>query len=82
MIFRAIWPVVDETVTYADLCRQAAEDLPTLLTRSSARVTGPGRFSIAPADKVPGSGRVSESVLVYEAPAVGLARRDYRRWAA
>ena len=55
MIFRAIWPIADETVGYATLCRQAADDLPILVGQASARLTRPGRFSIAPAVDVPGS---------------------------
>lgn len=82
MIFRAIWPIADQSIGYATLCRQAAEDLPLLIGHASARLTNPGRFSIAPSVEVPGSGRVTEAVLVYEAPAVALAPRAYRKDAA
>ena len=80
--FRAIWPITDEAVTYADLCRQATAELPLLLGQARARLTNPGRFSIAPANRVPGSGRVTESVLVFEAPAIPLTARDYHRKAS
>ncbi|MFW6776108.1 hypothetical protein ACOACO_17625 [Nocardioides sp. CPCC 205120] len=67
--FRAIWPIVDESRTYAALCREAAREVPEIAARSRARLTGPGRFSVAPSESVPGSGRLTDSVLVYEAPA-------------
>lgn len=82
IVLRCIWPITDETVSYATLCRQAADDLPLLIGQASARLLKPGRFSIAPSVEVPGSGRVTESVLIYEAPAVPLARRSYRKAAA
>lgn len=75
--FRAIWPIVDTAVDYQHLIREACEDLPTLAARAHAEITGRGRFSIAPSARVPGSGRVTESVLLYEAPAVEVGRRDY-----
>lgn len=76
---RLIWPITDETVSYAELCRQAAVDIPMLLARAHAKATGRGRFSIAPSVAVPGSGRVTESVLLWEAPAVAAPRRNYRQ---
>ena len=57
------------TKSYADLCREAAADLPLLVAQARAKLAAPGRFSVAPSDRVPGSGRVAESVLVFEAPA-------------
>lgn len=77
MIFRAIWPIVDETVGYADLCREAAATLPTLVAQARAHLTKPGRFSIAPSEHVPGSGRITATVLVYEAPARPATERSY-----
>lgn len=78
MIFRAIWPITDERTPYAELCHGAQADLMLLLAQAHARVTGPGRFSIAPSVYVPGSGRVTESVLVWEAPAISVPLRAYR----
>lgn len=75
--FMAIWPIVDESVEYHRLCREAADDLPNVLARTGAQVTGPGRFSIAPSVTVPGSGRITDSVLIYEAPGVPIPRRPY-----
>lgn len=75
--FMAIWPIVDESVEYHRLCREAADDLPQVLARTRAQVVGPGRFSIAPSVSVPGSGRVTPTVLVYEAPAVPVRPRAY-----
>lgn len=82
MIFRAIWPITDEDQSYANLCRQATDDLPLLIGQAKARLTAQGRFSVAASINVPGSGRTTESVLVYEAPAVALARRSYWRESA
>ena len=82
MMFRAIWPIVDETTSYADLCREAAAEIPELVARSRARLAKPGRFSVAPSEHVPGSGRVTDSVLIYEAPAQPLATRSYWKGAA
>lgn len=76
-VFLAIWPIVDETVSYADLCRQAERDLPDMIARARVILARPGRFSIAPSEKVPGSGRITDAVLVYEAPATRAPRRPY-----
>lgn len=65
-IFRAVWPITDESVSYASLCREAERELPLLLARAHSRAVGGGRFSIAPAERVPGSGNITESVLIYE----------------
>lgn len=78
--FRAIWPITDETVTYATLCRQASDDLPLLIAQAKAELIRPGRFSIAPSSHVPGSGNVAESVLIYDAPARRMPARGY--WGA
>jgi hypothetical protein len=74
-VFRCIWPIHDETIGYADLCHQARAELPDLIAQAHAELLRPGRFSIAPSEWVPGSGRVTESVLVYEAPAKSNGRR-------
>ncbi|MCF6376918.1 hypothetical protein L2K70_04820 [Nocardioides KLBMP 9356] len=81
-MFRAIWPIVDESMPYADLCREATADLPRLITQAKARLLRPGGFSIAPAAQVPGSGRVTESVLIYTAPAEPMPWRSYWKGAA
>lgn len=80
--FRAIWPITDETVPYAELCKQAGAELPEIIARSRARLTSPGHFAVAPSAHVPGSGRVTESVLLYTAPAVALRPRAYWKGAA
>ena len=41
-----------------------------------ARLVGPGRFSIAESVDVPGCGRTTPTVLVFEAPAT----RNRRSW--
>lgn len=81
-IFRCVWPIVDETVAFATMCRTAQDDLPMLIAQAKAKLVQPGRFSIAPSALVPGSGRITESVLVYEAPAVRAPIRAYRGVAA
>lgn len=82
IIFRACWPIVDETVSFATMCREAQADLPLLIAQAKAKVIRPGRFTIAPSVEVPGSGRVTESVLIYEAPAVRAPARAYHSGAA
>ncbi len=67
--FRAFWPIVDDTVPPIDLIREAALELPRLTAQAHAVINGPGRWAIAPSCKVPGSGRVTPTVLLYEAPA-------------
>lgn len=79
MIFRAIWPITDERQSYANLCREAESDLPLLIAQAKARLTAHGRFSVAPSSQVAGSGRITESVLIYEAPAMRAPIREYRR---
>ena len=82
MIFRAIWPIYDDQpshVTYAQLVREATEELPALLVRHHARATGRGVFTIAASVDIPGSGRVTESVLVWEGPVVAAEPRLYQQ---
>lgn len=74
-LFRAFWPVVDDTRTYGSLCREAALEVPFLAAQAKASLLAPGRFSIAAAEQVPGCGAVTDTVLIYEAPAV---QRDPR----
>lgn len=78
-VFRAIWPIYDPTMPYDAMLQAAIEELPDVAARSHARITGRGRFTIAPSSKVPGSGRVTDTVLVYEADADPLPRRPYHR---
>lgn len=82
-VFRAVWPIKDDDPQpYHLLIRQASDDLPTLLTQAAAQQVGMGRFSVALSTQVPGSGRVSESVLVYEAPVIQTPPRPYRNQVA
>lgn len=70
--FRAIWPIVDQRIPYDQLIAEATDDLERLTLHAHCRVTnyGAGRWSIARSSQVPGSGRVTPTVLMYEAPAV------------
>lgn len=70
MIFRAVWPVLEDGTTYRSLIRAAKADVPILVAQAHAALIGPGRFSIADSIDVPGSGRTTPTVLVFEAPAV------------
>lgn len=76
--FRAIWPVLDESLTLAEMSEHAAPDLPLLIAQARAKLLSEGSFTIADATRVPGSGRVTRYVLIYEAPAVRLPRRNPR----
>lgn len=73
--FRAVWPIVDESVPFAEMCKQARADLPMLAAQAKARLSGRGRFIIAPSDMIAGSGRVTELVLVYDGTAHPIERR-------
>lgn len=77
MIFRAVWPILEDGTPYRDIVRAAKAEIPALAGQAHARLTGPGRFSIAESDDVPGCGRTTPTVLVFEAPALAIARRDY-----
>lgn len=67
--FRAIWPITNERLPFVALCTQARHDIPLLLAQAHARPTGPGRWSMAESTYIPGSGRVTPWVLIYECPA-------------
>lgn len=73
--FRAIWPITDQKATFLDLCRQAYDEVGQLLRQAHARPTGHGRFSVAASAHIPGSGRVTDWVLLYECPAQRAALR-------
>lgn len=71
-VFRAMWPIVDERVPYEHLIAEAFEEIERLAAQAHCRIAdwSAGRFSIARSCQVPGSGRVTPTVLLYEAPAV------------
>ncbi|WP_210651321.1 hypothetical protein [Nocardioides sp. SYSU D00065] len=72
--FRAIWPITNERLPFTALVAQAQHDLPFLAAQAHARITGPGRWSAALSTDIPGSGRVTKWVLLYEAPATHRTR--------
>lgn len=74
-VFRACWPITNESTPYQRLVAQACRDLPTLEAQAHAQPTGPGRFSARPSEHVPGSGRVTAWTLLYECPATRTAPR-------
>lgn len=74
MKFRAIWPITNERLPFTALCAQATHDIPLLAAQAHARITGPGRWTAALSTDIPGSGRITKWVLLYEAPAVRAPR--------
>lgn len=80
-IFRAIWPITDETTGIRELVAAAEADLPLLLAQAHAAITDNtrSRWSVVPSVNVPGSGRVTEHVLMFEAPARSVPVRAYRK---
>lgn len=78
-VFRAIWPITDQRASFATLCSQAAEELPLLVSQAHAAVTGPGRWTVAAAATIPGSGNHTRDVLLFQAPAQRRALRPYSR---
>lgn len=72
MTFRAFWPIVDQRIPYDQLIAEAAEDVERLALQAHAHITDfrAGRWSIERSSRVPGSGRVAPTVLIYEAPAL------------
>lgn len=81
MIFRAFWPITDDKLGMTELIRIATPDIPELLARAHAAIghDNSGRWSIAPSATVPGSGRVTDFVLLFEAPARRVPTRAYRK---
>lgn len=80
--FRAIWPIRDDTVPARQLAREATEELPELVVRARAQLTGPGWWRVLPSKRVPGSGNLTPLVLVFEAPAEQAPTRVYHRAAS
>lgn len=69
-IFRAFWPITDTSMPMQRLIDQARPDLPWLTAQAHAVITGRGKWTIELSANVPGSGRVTETVLLFNAPAV------------
>ena len=82
MRFVAFWPITDPSVPANQLVQEATETLPMLAARAHARITEAGRWSIRPSASLPGSGRVAETVLFFEAAAEQMEQRDYWKGAA
>lgn len=78
-IFRAIWPITDERMTVADLIREALPEVPLLAGQAGARLIDGGQFITADSRRVPGSGRVTPRVLIYQARAERIEPRAYRK---
>ena len=78
MSFRACWPITDASTPSLDLCPQACTALGRLPRQAHARPSGHGRFTAAPSAHVPGSGRVTNWVLIYECPARPTNRAPLR----
>lgn len=77
-VVRCMWPILPGTgIDFTDLVAEAEQELPWVLNTAGALVTGPGRWSTAKSSDVPGSGRVTPLVLLFEAPAKPKPRRSY-----
>lgn len=75
---RCMWPILPGTGhDLSVLISEAEQELAWVLNQAGAVVTGPGRWSTARSDQVPGSGRVTPLVLLFEAPARPKTRRTY-----
>lgn len=68
--FRAFWPITDENRPLQSLIEEARKDLPWLTAQAHAQLAGRGRWTVERSADVPGSGRVTETVLLFNAPAV------------
>lgn len=77
--FQAVWPIVDEAQPWADLIHEAETQIRLIAARAHARITSRGSFRVEPSDRIPGSGRVTKTCLVFEAPAVPAKARPYHR---
>ena len=77
LTFQAMWPITDPERPTHWLIAEAIDDLPMLAARAHAELSGPLTWSIRPSWAVPGSGRVTETVLICEAPAERMAERGY-----
>lgn len=80
--FRAFWPILDDSMTFPELCAEALPTVPLLAAQARARIVDGGRFSAVDSRRIPGAGRCSARVLVYEARAVPMAKRPYWRGVA
>jgi hypothetical protein len=76
--FRALWPITDPNCPFLRLCNDAFPDVPALLRQAHAIPTAHGRFHVAPSAHVPGSGRITDWVLIYECPAFRRPPRAYQ----
>lgn len=75
--FQALWPITDQSVPWHELIDQARADLPQLLATARAIPLERGKFHIARSIDVPGSGRSTPTVLVFEARAKRRRARAY-----
>ena len=73
-LFRAVWPLVDETVQFRQIVIEAQAELPRVAYHARAEVIGAGRWTVVRSSKVPGFGNTTERLLVFEAPARQVAR--------
>ena len=82
-LFRALWPITNPRLPLARLIEEAREDLPRVERQAAAYAhPGAGRWRVARSSDIPGSGRVTETVLIFEAPAWPLRARAYHRRSA
>lgn len=78
-LFRAVWPITDETLPFPDLIDQAHTEVPALAHQAAAALCGTPVYSLARSCDVPGSGNTTAYVLLASCPARPAPARAYRR---
>lgn len=78
-IFQAVWPIVDQTMPFADLVKEAEADLHAVAARHGAAITGKARFEVVDGRTQPGSQGAPQCVI---ATAPAIARRRSYGWIA
>lgn len=79
--FRAVWPITDDTVPWHQLVAEAYADLENVAARYRVRIDPDAQPRVfrAPASLVPGSGGLTDTVLVFDVRATPIKPRPYHR---
>jgi hypothetical protein len=80
--FEAVWPIIDQDRTLAELVHEAQDDLPGLMVKAAVSRYGPGTWGVRDGAEMPGWGAY-ELVLVFSGPAEffggrGVTAAQYR----
>ncbi|HAY44077.1 MAG TPA: hypothetical protein DCY59_11270 [Micrococcaceae bacterium] len=78
-IFRAVWPITDDTIPFAALKFEAEQDLPAVAARHGATITGPATFKVVDGRTQSGSQGAAQCVV---ATAPAMARKRNYGWIA